>query len=154
MRIATLRAPAAPVTSASPIVIMTASTLPAEKASIEGEYSNHSNSVSTPASLNHPFWMAISYADQPGQSLNAMRSGGLAGAADAAAEGVADAAAAVACSDFLSQPRAPNPNKATAASTRVNDDGQLSMLNLLTVPCRILAARSAKTSIRGRQARR
>src|SRR5882724_2910424 len=143
MRIATLRAPAAPVTSASPIVIMTASTLPAEKASIEGEYSNHSNSVSTPASLNHPFWMAISYADQPGQSLKAMRSGGLAGPAEVAGDGVAEpAAAAGACSDFLSQPRAPNPSKATATSTRendpgkwaaVDDEGRFSMLHLLAM---------------------
>ena len=64
-----LRAPGAPVTSASPFVIMTASTLPAANASIDGAYSNQSNSTSTPASLNQPFWMPISNAVQPGQSL-------------------------------------------------------------------------------------
>src|SRR6266481_7513659 len=78
MRIATLRAPGAPVTRASPIVIMTASTLPALNASIDGVYSNHSKSVSTPASLNHPLRIPISNAVQPGQSLNAIRSGGFA----------------------------------------------------------------------------
>ena len=65
----TLRAPCAPVTSASPLVIMTASTLPAVNASIDGTYSNQANSTSTPASLNQPFWMPISNAVQPGQSL-------------------------------------------------------------------------------------
>src|SRR5512138_3612404 len=72
---ATLRAPGAPVTSASPIVIITASTLPAENASIDGAYSNQSNFTSTPASLNQPFWMPISKAVQPGQSEKAIRSG-------------------------------------------------------------------------------
>src|SRR4029077_17311544 len=77
---ARLRAPGAPVTSASPIVIMTASTLPAANASIDGAYSNQSNFTSIPASLNHPFWIPISNAVQPGQSLKATRSGVLAGA--------------------------------------------------------------------------
>src|SRR3954466_985836 len=87
---ATLRAPGAPVTSASPMVIMTASTLPAANASIEGAYSNQSNLTSTPASLNHPFWMPISKAVHPGQSLKPMRrglaasGGGVAGAGTAA----------------------------------------------------------------------
>src|SRR4029078_5733347 len=76
---ATLRGPGAPVTSASPIVIMTASTLPAANASIDGAYSNQSNLTSTPASLNQPFWMPMSNAVHPGQSLYAMRSGGLCG---------------------------------------------------------------------------
>src|SRR5215467_3751639 len=73
---ATLRAPGAPVTSASPIVIMTASTLPAANASIDGAYSNQSNLTSTPASLNQPFVMPTSNAVHPGQSLYAIRSGG------------------------------------------------------------------------------
>src|SRR6478735_1922268 len=78
---ATLRGPGAPVTSASPVVIMTASILPAANASIEGTYSNQSNLTSTPASLNQPFWMPISKAVQPGQSENPTRSGALGGAA-------------------------------------------------------------------------
>ena len=61
------------------MVIITASTLPAVKASIEGGYSNQTNSTSTPASLNQPFWMPISNAVQPGQSLKATRSGAFAG---------------------------------------------------------------------------
>src|SRR6266851_8353655 len=93
---ATLRAPGAPVTRASPIVIMTASTLPAVNASIDGVYSNHSKSVSTPASLNHPFWMPISNAVQPGQSLKAILSGGLASLGGAATAEAATPAAAVA----------------------------------------------------------
>ena len=72
---ATLRAPGAPVTSASPLVIMTASTLPAANASIDGAYSNQANSTSTPASLNQPFWMPTSNAVQPGQSEKPIRSG-------------------------------------------------------------------------------
>src|SRR5450432_2257604 len=72
---ATLRGPGAPVTSASPVVIMTASTLPAAKASIDGAYSNQSNLTSTPASLNQPFWMPISKAVHPGQSEKPTRSG-------------------------------------------------------------------------------
>src|SRR5882724_7853302 len=103
----TFLAPLAPVTSASPMVIMTASTLPAVKASIEGVYSNHENSVSTPASLNHPFWIPISNAVQPGQSLYAILRGAFAGfgvgaATDAAA--LAIAAGAAGASSFLSQP--------------------------------------------------
>src|SRR3954470_17388460 len=85
-----LRAPGAPVTSASPMVIMTASTLPAAKAPIDGVYSNHSSLTSTPASLNHPFWFGISNAVQPGQSLNAILSGAFdpaAGAGSAASAG-------------------------------------------------------------------
>ena len=66
---ATLLPPWAPVTSASPEAMVTASTLPAVKASMDGAYSNQENWTSTPASLNHPFWMAISNAVQPGQSL-------------------------------------------------------------------------------------
>src|SRR5206468_6111267 len=93
MRIATLRAPGAPVTSASPIVTITASSLPAANASIDGAYSNQSNFTSRPASLNQPFSMPTSNAVQPGQSLNAIRSGGLAagggGVAGAAATGAA-----------------------------------------------------------------
>src|SRR6185295_17001423 len=80
-----LRAPGAPVTSASPTVIMTASTLPAANASIDGVYSNHSNLTSTPASLNQPFWMGISNAVQPGQSLKAILSGPFAPPAGSAA---------------------------------------------------------------------
>src|SRR5215467_10367017 len=75
----TLRAPGAPVTSASPTVTATASTLPAANASIDGAYSNQSNCTSTPASLNHPFWMPMSNAVHPGQSLYAILSGGLGG---------------------------------------------------------------------------
>src|SRR3954468_5390227 len=85
-----LRAPGAPVTSASPTVIMTASTLPAANASIDGVYSNHSSLTSTPASLNPPFWFGISNAVQPGQSLNAIFSGAFdpaAGAGSAASAG-------------------------------------------------------------------
>src|SRR5919204_4261499 len=82
---ATLRAPGAPVTSASPIVIMTASTLPAANASIDGAYSNQSNFTSTPASLNHPFSIPIWNAVQPGQSENATFSGPLTGAGGGAA---------------------------------------------------------------------
>src|SRR4029079_2567459 len=92
MRMATLRAPGAPVTSASPIVIMTASTLPAANASIEGAYSNQSNLTSTPSSLNQPFWIPISNAVHPGQSEKPIRSGGLAGGGG----GVAGAAGAAA----------------------------------------------------------
>src|SRR4051812_34720282 len=102
MRMATLRAPGAPVTSASPMVIMTASTLPAAKASIDGAYSNQSNLTSTPASLNQPFWMPISKAVHPGQSEKPMRrglaasGGGGAGArAGAEAAGAAGGGAAV-----------------------------------------------------------
>ena len=51
------------------MVTMTASTLPAANASIDGAYSNQSNLTSTPASLNQPFWMPTSNAVQPGQSL-------------------------------------------------------------------------------------
>src|SRR4029079_12567022 len=91
---ATLRAPGAPVTSASPIVIMTASTLPAANASIDGAYSNQSNLASTPASLNHPFSIPIWNAVQTGQSENAMRSGPLAGAGGGAAGAGAAAGAA------------------------------------------------------------
>src|ERR1700710_3039902 len=72
----TLRAPGAPVTSASPTVIITASTLPTAKASMDGVYSNHEKSTSTPASLNQPFWMPISNAVHPGQSENAIFKGG------------------------------------------------------------------------------
>src|SRR6266540_377128 len=85
MRIATLRAPGAPVTSASPIVIMTASTLPAANASIDGAYSNQSNLTSPPASLNQPCWIPISNAVHPGQSEKPTRSGSLAGAGGGAA---------------------------------------------------------------------
>src|SRR6266571_1294201 len=102
MRIATLRAPGAPVTSASPMVIMTASTLPALNASIDGAYSNHSKSVSTPASLNQPFRMPISNAVHPGQSLNAILSGGCA-VFGAAAEPDARGAVLAVAESFLSQ---------------------------------------------------
>src|SRR5450432_941213 len=71
-----LRAPGAPVTRASPTVIITASTLLAANASIDGVYSNHENSTSTPASLNQPFWMPTSKAVHPGQSEKAIFSGG------------------------------------------------------------------------------
>src|ERR1044072_8769649 len=81
---ATLRAPGAPVTSASPIVIMTASTLPAANASIDGAYSNQSNLTSTPASLNQPFWMPTSNAVPPGRSEKPIRSGPFAAGAGAA----------------------------------------------------------------------
>src|ERR1041385_5346297 len=97
MRIATLAAPLEPVTSASPFVTATASTLPAENASIDGAYSNHLSSTSTPSSLNQPFCTAMSHATQPGQSLYAMVSGGpafFAGSAAVAATGVAGAIAA------------------------------------------------------------
>src|SRR5450755_1123118 len=73
---------------------MTASTLPAVKASIEGAYSNQSNLTSTPASLNHPFWMPISKAVQPGQSEKAIRNGALAGGGGGAAGAAAGAAGA------------------------------------------------------------
>src|SRR6185436_4801884 len=65
----TLGAPLLPVTSASPLVIVTASTLPAVNASMLGTYSNQTNSTSTPSCLNQPFWMPMSQATQPGQSL-------------------------------------------------------------------------------------
>ena len=73
---------------------MTASTLPAVKASIDGAYSNQSNLTSTPASLNQPFWIPISNAVHPGQSENATRSGGLAGGGAGAAGAGAMAGAA------------------------------------------------------------
>src|SRR4029077_11414185 len=95
---ARLRAPGAPVTSASPIVIMTASTLPAANASIDGAYSNQSNLTSTPASLNQPFWIPISNAVHPGQSENATRRGGFTGAGGGAAGAGAGAGAGGACS--------------------------------------------------------
>src|SRR4051794_40692167 len=97
---ATLRAPGAPVTSASPVVIMTASTLPAANASIEGAYSNQSNTTSTPASLNHPFWMPLSNAVHPGQSLNPACNGFAAGGGGGGA-GAAAGAGAGAASSFL-----------------------------------------------------
>src|SRR5258706_16291171 len=114
MRIARLRAAGAPVTRASPIVIMTASTFPALKASIDGVYSNHESSVSTPASLNQPFRIPISKAVHPGQSLNAILRGGFAGAV-----GVADAAGAppAAGVSFLSQLVVASQNRQTDANT-------------------------------------
>src|SRR4029078_212122 len=54
---ATLRAPGAPVTSASPSVIITASTLPAANASMDGAYSNQSHFTSTTASLTHTLFL-------------------------------------------------------------------------------------------------
>ena len=69
MRIITPLAPLAPVTRVSPLVMQTASTLPAAKASMEGTYSNQENSTSTPASLKKPLRSATSQATQPGQSL-------------------------------------------------------------------------------------
>src|SRR5882757_10848015 len=118
MRIAMLRAPGAPVTSASPIVIMTASTFPALNASIDGVYSNHSKSVSTPASLNQPLRIPISNAVHPGQSLNAIRSGGFAalGGVAAAAEAEAVGAGASFLSQLTSAVRRP---RATEARTIV-----------------------------------
>src|SRR5881394_3899095 len=104
---ATLRAPGAPVTRASPMVIMTASTLPAVKASIEGAYSNQSNLTSTPASLNQPFWMPISNAVHPGQSEKATRRGGLAGGGGVAGAGAMAGAAGAAAS--LLHPAVENP---------------------------------------------
>src|SRR5688572_19061392 len=106
---ATLRAPGAPVTSASPSVIITASTLPAANASIDGAYSNQSNFTSTPASLNHPFWMPISNAVQPGQSLYPMRSGALAGAGGGAAGRGAAAGAGAGAGSLLQPPVARAP---------------------------------------------
>src|SRR5687768_7760231 len=88
-----LAAPLEPVTSASPLVTATASTLPAANASIDGTYSNQVKSTATPASLNQPFWMAMSQATQPGQSLYAMRSAGPAAAGAAAGAAVAGTAA-------------------------------------------------------------
>src|ERR1700747_234036 len=82
---ATLRGPGAPVTSASPVVIITVSVLPAAKASTDGAYSNQSNLTSTPASLNQPFWMPISNAVHPGQSEKPTRSGGWSPAGESAA---------------------------------------------------------------------
>src|SRR5262249_31940174 len=93
-----LRAPGAPVTSASPTVTATASTLPAAKASIDGAYPNQSTLTSTPASLNQPFVMPMSNAVQPGQSLYAIRSGGFGGGGAGAAGGGAAGAGAEAVS--------------------------------------------------------
>src|SRR5258706_2551646 len=113
MRMATLFAPGAPVTRASPMVIITASTLPALKASIDGAYSNHSKSVSRPASLNQPFRIPTSNAVQPGQSLNAIFSGGFAGLAGAST--LADSAGAEATdASFLSHPTALTSRPKTA----------------------------------------
>ena len=61
--------PVEPVTIASPLVHVTASTLPADSASMLGRYSIQTNCTSTPASLKKPFWIATSHATQPGQSL-------------------------------------------------------------------------------------
>src|ERR1700748_877756 len=105
MRIATLRAPGAPVTSASPMVIITASSLLAANASMEGAYSNQSNFTSTPASLNQPFSTPISKAVQPGQSLNATRSGGFAGGGAGAAGAAAGAGAGAAACSLLQPSR-------------------------------------------------
>src|SRR5882724_103204 len=116
MRMATLLAPGAPVTRASPIVIITASTLPALKASIEGAYSNHSKSVSRPASLNQPFRIPTSKAVQPGQSLNAIFSGGFAGFGASALADSSAGADAVGAS-FLSHPAAPTSRPKTAEAT-------------------------------------
>src|SRR3569623_1329204 len=93
----TLRGPGAPVTRASPTVIMTASTFPAANASMDGVYSNHENSTSTPASLNQPFWLPISHAVPPGQSEKAFFRGGPFAAGGApAGSALADAAATMA----------------------------------------------------------
>src|SRR5690242_3846068 len=115
---ARLRGPGAPVTSASPMVIMTASTFPAAKASIEGAYSNQSNFTSTPASLNHPFSIPIWNAVQPGQSEKAMRSGPLTGAGGAAGAG-AGAAAGAAGGASLLQPLVENAKISQPAIVRV-----------------------------------
>src|ERR1022692_735016 len=113
---ARLRAPGAPVTSASPMVIMTASTLPAVKASMEGAYSNQSNLTSTPASLNQPFWIPISKAVHPGQSENATRSGGLGGGGAGAAGGGAGAGGA---GSLLQAPRSATPNRTAMIDGRI-----------------------------------
>src|SRR4051812_1137159 len=112
---ATLRAPGAPVTSASPIVIMTASTFPAANASIDGAYSNQSNLTSTPASLNQPFWIPISNAVQPGQSENPTRSGGFAGGGGGGA-GVLGAIAGPGAGVSLLQPSVKVAARVSAAS--------------------------------------
>src|SRR5882724_1080131 len=118
----TLRAPGAPVTSASPTVTVTASTLPAANASMDGAYSNQSNLTSTPASLNQPFWIAISNAVHPGQSLYAMRSGGLgAGAGGGGGVGAATGAGGGA-SVLQAIPLPAKPARARASATRVSED--------------------------------
>ncbi len=100
---------------------MTASTLPAVKASIEGAYSNQSNLTSTPASLNQPFWIPISNAVHPGQSENAIRSGGLTGAGGGAAGAGAMAGAAGGAGSLLQPARDPKlPRLSSAATT--NDE--------------------------------
>src|ERR1700742_2470801 len=99
MRIATLGAPVLPVTSASPLVMETASTLPAENASIDGEYSNHFSSTLTPSSLNHPFCSAMSQATHPGQSLYAIFSAGPVGVGGVGAALALAAAVATGASD-------------------------------------------------------
>src|SRR3954471_14875197 len=116
----TLRAPGAPVTRASPTVIMTASTLPAAKASMDGEYSNHEKSTSTPSSLNQPFWMPISKAVQAGQSENAMRNVGRAGGGDFADPAAAGGGAVLGRVSARASPTAPPPQALapTAAATR------------------------------------
>src|SRR5580692_9727795 len=96
---------------------MTASTLPAVKASIEGAYSNQSNLTSTPASLNQPFWIPISNAVHPGQSENATRSGGLAGGGAGAAGAGAMAGAGGGADSLLQPPRDPKLPKLNSAAT-------------------------------------
>src|SRR3569623_12936 len=97
----TLRGPGAPVTRSSPTVSMTASTFPAANASMDGVYSNHENSTSTPASLNQPFWMPISNAVHPGQSEKAVFRGGPFAAGGApAGSALAEPAATMATNNF------------------------------------------------------
>jgi hypothetical protein len=50
----------------------TESTLPSEKASIDGTYSNQTSFTSRPASRKKPRASAMSHATHPGQSLYAM----------------------------------------------------------------------------------
>src|SRR6476659_10807673 len=100
----TLRAPGAPVTSASPTVTITASSSPAANASIDWAYSNQSNLTSTPASLNQPFRMPTSNAVHPGQSLYPIRSGGFGGGSAAGAGAALAAGGAGGCSLLQERP--------------------------------------------------
>ena len=100
---------------------MTASTLPAVKASIDGAYSNQSNLTSTPASLNQPFWIPISNAVHPGQSENATRSGGLAAGGGGVAGAGAMAGAAGGAGSLL-QPAVSSGDAEAEAERRATSD--------------------------------
>src|SRR6476646_9691958 len=87
---------------------------------MDGVYSNHSNEVSTPASLNQPLRIPISNAVQPGQSLKAIRSGGPAGFAGSTAFADTRGGAEEGAGSFLSQLETKaESDRETAASANV-----------------------------------